>query len=151
MNPVGVTKICFHTYFHDGSVAQLNRASDYGSEGYRFESCRSHKEVANSNLFFYLLPKRTPRPLPVNSTKVSHTAVIMGKYSESDYPTSIKLEIKKGARVMTLINRRKSSGELEFVNGVIGEIVKFHNVSGNCWRNCEASDCRGTCHCISLN
>ena len=25
-----------------GSVAQLNRASDYGSEGYRFESCRSH-------------------------------------------------------------------------------------------------------------
>ena len=28
-----------------GSVAQLNRASDYGSEGYRFESCRSHKNV----------------------------------------------------------------------------------------------------------
>ena len=27
-----------------GSVAQLNRASDYGSEGYRFESCRSHKK-----------------------------------------------------------------------------------------------------------
>ena len=26
----------------NGSVAQLNRASDYGSEGYRFESCRSH-------------------------------------------------------------------------------------------------------------
>ena len=27
---------------NNGSVAQLNRASDYGSEGYRFESCRSH-------------------------------------------------------------------------------------------------------------
>ena len=27
-----------------GSLAQLNRASDYGSEGYRFESCRSHNE-----------------------------------------------------------------------------------------------------------
>ena len=26
----------------DGSVAQLNRASDYGSEGYRFESYPSH-------------------------------------------------------------------------------------------------------------
>ena len=26
-----------------GSLAQLNRASDYGSEGYRFESCGSHK------------------------------------------------------------------------------------------------------------
>ncbi len=25
-----------------GPVAQLNRASDYGSEGYRFESCRDH-------------------------------------------------------------------------------------------------------------
>ena len=28
----------------NGSVAQLNRASDYGSEGYRFESCRCHEE-----------------------------------------------------------------------------------------------------------
>ena len=28
----------------NGSLAQLNRASDYGSEGYRFESCRSHKK-----------------------------------------------------------------------------------------------------------
>ena len=26
----------------NGPVAQLNRASDYGSEGYRFESCRGH-------------------------------------------------------------------------------------------------------------
>ena len=28
----------------NGLVAQLNRASDYGSEGYRFESCRDHKK-----------------------------------------------------------------------------------------------------------
>ena len=28
----------------NGSVAQLNRASDYGSEGYRFESCRGHHQ-----------------------------------------------------------------------------------------------------------
>ena len=34
----------------NGSVAQLNRASDYGSEGYRFESCRSHKRISQSNL-----------------------------------------------------------------------------------------------------
>ena len=27
-----------------GSVAQLNRASDYGSEGWGFESLRSHKK-----------------------------------------------------------------------------------------------------------
>ena len=30
-----------------GSVAQLNRASDYGSEGCRFESCRSHQVLLN--------------------------------------------------------------------------------------------------------
>ncbi len=33
----------------NGSVAQLNRASDYGSEGYRFESCRSHKKSFEQN------------------------------------------------------------------------------------------------------
>jgi hypothetical protein len=26
-------------------VAQLNSASDYGSEGYRFESCRGHLKI----------------------------------------------------------------------------------------------------------
>ena len=29
-----------------GSLAQLNRASDYGSEGYRFESCGSHTLIS---------------------------------------------------------------------------------------------------------
>ena len=28
-----------------GPVAQLNRVSDYGSEGYRFESCRRHLKI----------------------------------------------------------------------------------------------------------
>ena len=28
----------------NGSLAQLNRAFDYGSKGCRFESCRSHKD-----------------------------------------------------------------------------------------------------------
>ena len=27
---------------NEGPVAQLNSASDFGSEGYRFESCRGH-------------------------------------------------------------------------------------------------------------
>ena len=32
-----------------GSLAQLNRAFDYGSKGYRFESCASHfKKCGNS-------------------------------------------------------------------------------------------------------
>ena len=33
---------------HDGSLAQLNRAFDYGSKGYRFESYRSHTRVQAS-------------------------------------------------------------------------------------------------------
>ena len=34
---------------NDGSLAQLNRASDYGSEGCRFESCRSHTKKRNKS------------------------------------------------------------------------------------------------------
>ena len=32
---------------NNGSIAQLNRASHYGCEGYRFESCWSHSERIN--------------------------------------------------------------------------------------------------------
>ena len=32
----------------NGPLAQLNRAFDYGSKGYRFESCRDHKKKAQS-------------------------------------------------------------------------------------------------------
>ena len=42
----------------DGSVAQLNRASDYGSEGYRFESCRSHKDCFIVSGLFFISPYR---------------------------------------------------------------------------------------------
>ena len=35
-----------------GPVAQLNSASDFGSEGYRFESCRGHKKLNASWAFF---------------------------------------------------------------------------------------------------
>ena len=47
--------------FKDGSLAQLNRASDYGSEGCRFESCRSHWKRENSDVlsfFFISLQKK---------------------------------------------------------------------------------------------
>ena len=37
----------------NGSVAQLNRASDYGSEGCGFESRRNHKNRKIFSLFFY--------------------------------------------------------------------------------------------------
>ena len=35
-----------------GPVAQLNRVSDYGSEGYRFESCRDHSKNPIDNKQF---------------------------------------------------------------------------------------------------
>ena len=35
-----------------GSLAQLNRASDYGSEGYRFESYASHLRILISSSVF---------------------------------------------------------------------------------------------------
>ena len=42
----------------NGPVAQLNRVSDYGSEGYRFESCRGHMIIKELQiivaLFFYV-------------------------------------------------------------------------------------------------
>ena len=37
----------------NGSVAQLNRASDYGSEGWGFESLRSHKKKSLLQIIVY--------------------------------------------------------------------------------------------------
>ena len=37
-----------------GRVAQLNRVADYGSAGYRFESCRGHREVASQMQPFFI-------------------------------------------------------------------------------------------------
>ena len=37
--------IPLHSQLRNGSVAQLNRASDYGSEGSGFESQRSHNLI----------------------------------------------------------------------------------------------------------
>ena len=45
------------TKFAIGSLAQLNRASDYGSEGYRFESCANHEEkVVAPHLGAFFVP-----------------------------------------------------------------------------------------------
>ena len=38
-------KLCEKSFI--GDVAQLNSASDYGSEGYRFESCHRHYKKAS--------------------------------------------------------------------------------------------------------
>ena len=38
-----------------GPLAQLNRVFDYGSKGYRFESCMGHKRDNVSYPFFFVL------------------------------------------------------------------------------------------------
>ncbi len=47
--------LCTRQTTTNGLVAQLNRASDYGSEGYRFESCRDHKKESKKKLAFLFL------------------------------------------------------------------------------------------------
>lgn len=58
------------------------------------------------------------------------SAVVKGTFSEKDYPTPAKLELKIGTRVMTLINHRTPAGSLEFVNGDVGEVMGFIRQSG---------------------
>lgn len=58
------------------------------------------------------------------------SAIVKGVFNEKDFPTPAKLELKKGARVMTLINRRTPAGVLEFVNGDVGEVVGFLKQAG---------------------
>ena len=56
--------LCIAIEKNNGSIAQLNRAFDYGSKGYRFESYWSHsKQETNkcSSLFLF-------SPLPITHT-----------------------------------------------------------------------------------
>ncbi len=54
------SKAIFAPLITIGFVAQLNRASDYGSEGYRFESCRDHKKKPPTKVggFLFLTPNQ---------------------------------------------------------------------------------------------
>ena len=49
--------LCIAIEKNNGSIAQLNRAFDYGSKGYRFESYWSHSEARDEQprlfVFFY--------------------------------------------------------------------------------------------------
>ena len=49
----------FAPVIQKGRVAQLNRVADYGSAGYRFESCRDHEKPLQSNLQrFFVIHRR---------------------------------------------------------------------------------------------
>ena len=49
-------------------------------------------------------------------------AVVRGRFPEGDQPTPETLSLKIGARVMTLTNKRRQNGEIEYVNGELGVI-----------------------------
>ena len=56
-------------------------------------------------------------------------ATVSGKFQERDYPTSAILELKIGARVMLLNNKRTPDGEFEYVNGDVGVVEQIYNSS----------------------
>lgn len=67
----------------------------------------------------------------VEGDSQTFSAIVKGIFSEKDYPTPAKLDLKKGVRVMTLINKRTPEGVLEFVNGDLGEITGFIKQAGS--------------------
>ena len=90
----------------------------------------------------------------LDGEEFSFNAVVRGKFPERDYPTPALLELKLGARVMTLNNKRTPDGAFEYVNGEIGVIeaidgsfpptvsVRLDNgkvvsIQSSQWSNCE--------------
>ena len=90
----------------------------------------------------------------LDGEEFSFNAVVRGKFPERDYPTPALLELKLGARVMTLNNKRTPEGSFEYVNGEIGVIeaidgsfpptvrVRLDNgkvvsIQSSQWSNCE--------------
>ena len=56
LNPAGITSLSkANKIIRIGSVAQLNRASDYGSEGCGFESRRNHEKRTLERVSFFSL------------------------------------------------------------------------------------------------
>ena len=81
----------------EGSLAQLNRAFDYGSKGYRFESYRSHKKKASSRRTPFLSFPTTGRhpagrPTPTPQGNKSAMPFPFGRDAE----TAIRFPCKKG-------------------------------------------------------
>ena len=55
--------LCKRNQKKQGSLAQLNRASDYGSEGYRFESYASHPKEKGDRSPFFMRHRSLPNEL----------------------------------------------------------------------------------------
>ena len=62
-----------HTEFKNGSVAQLDRAPDYGSGGLRFESLQNHKGLNVNKLEVMSKVCELTGKRPITGNKVSHS------------------------------------------------------------------------------
>ena len=60
----------------------------------------------------------------VKGESKTFTATVSGQFSDVDFPTEVVLNLVVGSRVMILCNQRRD-GELDFVNGDMGEVVEF--------------------------
>lgn len=58
----------------------------------------------------------------ISGENAQFRAIVSGKFQERDYPTASVLELKVGARIMLLNNKRTPEGQFEYVNGDIGII-----------------------------
>ena len=83
----------------------MNRASDYGSEGYRFESCRRHEEGGSEKALLLAFREVTIRM--VASFSVLIQAVCTGFYTlnqrEADKRSRALPKTTKGRNVDTLL------------------------------------------------
>ena len=65
--------------------------------------------------------------IPGESTRFQ--AVVSGKFQERDFPTASALELKVGARIMLLNNKRTPEGKFEYVNGDTGIVTQIKNTT----------------------
>ena len=75
---------------NNGRVAQLNRVADYGSAGYRFESCRDHRGplqgICRGFLFFFAQKLRVSLKTWGNSHLHLHSKGFFPEIEVQDFP-----------------------------------------------------------------
>ena len=91
-----------------GPLAQLNRAFDYGSKGYRFESCGDHKDarllntINKSRICFAELAQLVERWLPkpkVTSSSLAFRSQKKRSYSFGDTASSFACQALTGGKI----------------------------------------------------
>ena len=78
-----------------GSLAQLNRASDYGSEGYRFESCMSHTVEPPARTALRAFRQSMNPCLPVSSADLCMASDVVGCAKVSEGVTDGEVESER--------------------------------------------------------